>query len=671
VSDVLLALFTGEFGALSSVSIAKGMLFVAVTGVLLYFLTLRTLDRTSAVLRERDAIGEHLNLLSRHANDIVLLQNEAGQILNANERAYEAYGHARGGLIGMHGSELRAPAAAAGFTAAYQQILAHGSALYETVHARKDGGEFPVEISARRIDIDGAKYVQAIIRDVSERKQAEARMARLTRIHGALSAINHAIVHATEEKALFQEICRIAVERAGLTLALIVLADDRTGKVHPVAWTGEPKDFVPKLDISFRDVPEGRRPIGIAIREQRTVVHQDIHAPSVESWGELARASGLRSLAVVPIRRAGTVAGAAAVYSSSADFFDAEVLALLEEMALDLSFSLDFLASERALVESEHRFRAVLEQSIAGMYVIQDSRIVYVNPRMREIFGYAPGEPVDPNPLAFVAESDRAMVAEQMARRLSDSPTAAYSIAALRKNGTPFTLGINAKRATYDGRPAIIAVAQDITEKAQAEEEIKRYIVRLQHALDSTIAVVSTIGEMRDPYTHGHEHRVGEIAASIAAEMGWDANRVEGIRIAGCMHDVGKISVPAEILAKPARLSPAEFELVKEHAQQSYEILKGVEFPWPVAQSAWQHHERLDGSGYPRGLKGDQIIIEARVLAVADVVEAMASHRPFRPGLGIERALAEIEQNRGKLFDPLVVDACLRLFREKGYQLPA
>lgn len=425
------------------------------------------------------------------------------------------------------------------------------------------------------------------------------------------------------------------------------------------------------LNLSLGDAPEERRPIGTAIREQRTVVHQDIQALSLEPWAELTCASGLRSHAVIPIRRAGTVAGAVAVYSSSAGFFDADLLALLEEMAQDLSFSLDVMARQHALAESEHRFRAVLDQSIAGIYVIQDDQIVYVNPRMREIFGYGPDDAVDPNPLAFVAESDRPMVARQMALRLSEEPAASYSIAALRKDGTPFTLGISAKQATYGGRPAIIAVAQDITEKARAEREIERYVVRLQLAVESTIAVVSTIGELRDPYTHGHERRVGEIASSIAAEMDLNTDRVEGVRVCGYLHDVGKIAVPAEILSKPSRLSKAEFDLVKQHAQQSYDILKPLDFPWPVAEAAWQHHERMDGSGYPRGLKGEAIILEARILGVADTVEAMASHRPYRPGLGIEKALAEVESKRGVLYDPAVVDACLRLFREKGYQLPA
>jgi PAS domain S-box-containing protein len=329
--------------------------------------------------------------------------------------------------------------------------------------------------------------------------------------------------------------------------------------------------------------------------------------------------------------------------------------------------------SARDLRDSEGRFRAVIEQSIAAIYVIQDRRIVYVNPRMRQLFGYAPGEMFDPNPLAHVKETDWLKVIEQMQRRTKGEGEGIYTITALHKDGSEFPFGIHATQAVYEGKPAIIAVAQDISDKVRAEEDTRRYIERLKQGMHSTVEVISIISEMRDPYTHGHERRVGEIAAAaaIAVEMGLDANRVEGIRVAGYMHDVGKIGVPAEILSKPTRLTPAEFQLVRGHAQQSYEILKGVDFPWPVAQVALQHHERLDGSGYPQGLKGDEILLEARIIAVADVVEAMASHRPYRPGLGIDHALAEIERGRGTVYDPVVSDACLRLFRDRGYAIPA
>ena len=163
--------------------------------------------------------------------------------------------------------------------------------------------------------------------------------------------------------------------------------------------------------------------------------------------------------------------------------------------------------------------------------------------------------------------------------------------------------------------------------------------------------------------------RVADLARAIATEMGLSQDTIEAIRMAGPIHDIGKLSIPAEILSKPKKLTEIEFSLIKEHARTGYEMLKDVESPWPLAQIVYQHHERMDGSGYPRNLKGDEILMEARIMAVADVVEAMASHRPYRPGLGIDAGLEEIEKNRGTHYDNAVVDACLRLFREKGLRL--
>lgn len=192
---------------------------------------------------------------------------------------------------------------------------------------------------------------------------------------------------------------------------------------------------------------------------------------------------------------------------------------------------------------------------------------------------------------------------------------------------------------------------------------------RLQRALLETIRSIALTIEKRDPYTAGHQQRVAALAAAIAAEMGLETEHVEGIRMGSLVHDIGKIYVPSEILNRPGRLSAVEFGIIKTHPEVGYDIIRNVEFPWPVGEMILQHHERLDGSGYPRGLRGEEIILEARILAVADVVEAMASHRPYRPGLGLERALQEIEAGRGKAYDPRVVESCLRLFRDKGFQL--
>ena len=186
---------------------------------------------------------------------------------------------------------------------------------------------------------------------------------------------------------------------------------------------------------------------------------------------------------------------------------------------------------------------------------------------------------------------------------------------------------------------------------------------RLRHGLEVTVEALASTVERRDAYTAGHQRRVSEIATAIARRMGLSEDVIGGLRLASIIHDVGKIQVPAEILSKPVRLTPLEFALIKEHAQAGYDIVKGIDFPWPVADIVLQHHERLDGSGYPKGLRGDDILIEAKILAVADVMEAMMSHRPYRAALGIDAALAEIEAGKGTLYDPAAVDACDALFR--------
>ena len=201
-------------------------------------------------------------------------------------------------------------------------------------------------------------------------------------------------------------------------------------------------------------------------------------------------------------------------------------------------------------------------------------------------------------------------------------------------------------------------------EKEKRAAELVIINEELHGALMNTVRVAMILSEMRDPYTAGHERRVAEIAVAISSKLGFDNNRQEGMRVAGYLHDVGKIMIPAEILSKPGKLMPIEYSLIKEHAQAGYDVLSRVHFPWPIAEVALQHHERMDGSGYPQQLQGDSIIIEARIMAVADTVEAMSSHRPYRAGLGIEKALAEIEHGRGTLYDINVVDICLELLVE-------
>jgi PAS domain S-box-containing protein len=221
------------------------------------------------------------------------------------------------------------------------------------------------------------------------------------------------------------------------------------------------------------------------------------------------------------------------------------------------------------------------------------------------------------------------------------------------------------------GQPvSAFGINMDISERVEAEEKIRDYVARLERSMLGTVDAISHMVELRDPYTAGHERRVGQLAYAIGHELGLDTIVCQGLEIIGRVHDIGKITIPAEILSKPGRLSEMEMNIVRTHAEQGYEILKDTEFDWPVAEVIRQHHERIDGSGYPRGLAGDEILLE-RIMAVADVVESMASHRPYRASLGIERALVEIESKAGLLFDPDVVGACIRLFRERNYTFEA
>jgi len=239
------------------------------------------------------------------------------------------------------------------------------------------------------------------------------------------------------------------------------------------------------------------------------------------------------------------------------------------------------------------------------------------------------------------------------------------------KQGQVRNVLFSARFIEVDQKRYLLTLAHDITARKEAEEKLRQSLEQLRRAINTTIQVLVSALEARDPYTTGHQSRAADLACNIGEEMNLEKGIIEGIYMAGIIHDIGKLSVPAEILSKPTRLSALEYNLIKQHPESGFEMLKNVESPWPLAQIVYQHHERMNGAGYPRKLKGDEILLEARILAVADVVEAMASHRPYRPSLGIEVAIEEIEKNRGLLYDAAAVDACIKLFREKGYQLVA
>ena len=328
-------------------------------------------------------------------------------------------------------------------------------------------------------------------------------------------------------------------------------------------------------------------------------------------------------------------------------------------------------AMEDELRESEARFRALVEQSMTGIFVIDEGRIVYANPRFAEMLGHTTDEVIGRSTEDFVVPEDMPVVKAARSRLDSGEKTVTFTARARRGDGLVSSFGVNGVQASFAGRPAVISLAQDITERVRAQERIAAYADQLEQAMFGSIDAIASMVDLRDPYTSGHERRVAAIASALGRELGMDPAACKALELMGAVHDIGKIAVPAEILAKPKGLTPIEFDMIKEHAQAGYDILKDVRFPWPIADAVHQHHERLDGSGYPQGLKGEQIIPEARILAVADVVESMSSHRPYRPARGMDAALAEIVSKRGTQFDTAVVDAMVRLVREKAYVIPA
>jgi PAS domain S-box-containing protein/putative nucleotidyltransferase with HDIG domain len=326
--------------------------------------------------------------------------------------------------------------------------------------------------------------------------------------------------------------------------------------------------------------------------------------------------------------------------------------------------------TEIQLRKSEEKYRTLFEDSSDAIYLNnQDGELIDFNLSTLELFGYSREEMLGINTKSvFVNPDEYERLQDEIARKGS---VREFKSKLRKKDGTEMDCLITStvRQAKDKSKLGYQGIIRDISELVSSRKQIEKTLTDLRKALGGTIEAMALTVETRDPYTAGHQRRVSNLARAIATEMGVSEEQIQGIRMAGVIHDIGKISVPGEILSKPGDISQNELGIIKEHPQVGYNILKTVDFPWPIARIVLQHHERMDGSGYPNGISGENILLEARILAVADVVEAMASHRPYRAALGINLALNEISKNRGSFYDPKVVDACLRLFNEKGYRL--
>ena len=306
---------------------------------------------------------------------------------------------------------------------------------------------------------------------------------------------------------------------------------------------------------------------------------------------------------------------------------------------------------ENALRQGEAKFRNIITSNADAIIILDSDGIVhFTNPAAELLFGRK---------------------AESIAGEFLGFPVVAgerTEIDIVRRDGQTSVAEMRVVETEWEGKIAHLASLRDISDRKLMESRLQQSLIKLRKTVTGTIQAMAFALETRDPYTAGHQQRVANLARAIAVEIGISKAKIEGIYMAGIIHDIGKIAVPTQILTKSGGLTDIEFNLIKTHAQVGYDILKTIESPWPIAEMVHQHHERMDGSGYPQGLLGEDILLGARILGVADVVEAMASHRPYRPALGIDKALDEISRNRGVLFDPVVVDACLKLFTEKEFK---
>ncbi len=500
-----------------------------------------------------------------------------------------------------------------------------------------------------------------LVQDITKYREAEERIKHLNAVLHAIRSVNQIIVREKDQDNLITGICESLTATRGYNNVWIALLDE-SNKLVNAAEQGLEDDFQPLLDRLRRGelTSCGRKALenpGVIVTEDPLSTCSDCPlSKRYAGWGALAIRLGHDS----------KVYGMLSCSIPANFIHEKQEQALFQEVAADISFALYSIELEEKQVQAEEMLR-VLEQEARGFIetshdwiwsINLQGRYTYSNPAVEEILGCSPDELVGHSFLTLIHPEDRqdaeAILPQSIEKRQG------WRDIVLRwkyKDGNWCWLE-STSVPILDAQGAIggfRGVNRDITERRRMHEA-------LQRSLDGTVQAIGATAERRDPYTAGHQQRVTQLACAIAKQMGLPQDQTEGIRLAGLVHDIGKMSIPAEILSKPSKLAETEYQLIKAHPQVAYDILKPIAFPWPVAEIVLQHHERLDGSGYPCGLKGEAISLGARILAVADVVEAMASHRPYRPALGIDAALAEIRDHQGKLYDSSVVETCVQLF---------
>ena len=532
-------------------------------------------------------------------------------------------------------------------------LIVMGTALYSEYTGKKDFGS--------KLENEGA-----MARDLLDETNARYNNALLIQEigQGASSILN------TDQ--LLSHTMDVFQRRLDFDRGTIMLADEE--RLHLVYAKGygynqELENFV-KQTIFHLDKPDSLGPLVVAFKEQRPVMIENVDTIKrnvTPKTLKFMKMLGIKSFICVPIIYEGKSEGVLAVESlKERTAFSHSDINLLMGIAPQIGISINNAKTYQQIRDSEERFRSLGENAPDIIYTLDaDGAFSYINPAWEKILGHKKEDVIGRYFVDFAKSGDVLRYTRFLKQARDNKETIkGFTGTLLTKEGSERLFNISGS-PNFDSKlntTGLIGTIKDIT-------DLERNVEMLRSALESTITAMAVIVESKDPYTAGHQKRVMDIAIAIAEEMNLQEDKINGIRMAAMIHDIGKINVPAEILSKPGQLTDIEFNIIKTHPEVGYNILKNIEFMYPVAQIVYQHHERLDGSGYPRGLSGDDILIESRVIAVADVIEAMATDRPYRASLGIAAALEDIQQGRGALYDPEVVDACLRIFEEKGFHL--
>jgi PAS domain S-box-containing protein len=590
--------------------------------------------RTEELLRQSE---EKYRTILEDINEGYFELDLAGNFSFVNNATCRDLGYSREELIGMNNRQYMDKETSQQLFHAFNKLYATGEPIrnLQWQVIRKDGTKAYLEgsISLRKDASGNIIGFRGIAHDITERKEALERLKKSEEQYRLLAD------HMKDQVWLMDLNLNISYVSPSVEKALGYTFDDLT-KI-PLADILTPDSFQAAMDFFTTEMPKAlAAPVNYVL--QRSLELEFILKNRKTAWGEI-KFSFIRDENGKPV----------SILGEGRDITERKQM-------------------EEALRKSEENFRRSLDESPLGVRISSiNGETIYANRTILDIYGYDTIEELQNTPVEkrYTTESYVEYLARKEKRLRGEPGPSEYEVSIVRKDGEVRHLYAFRKQIDWNGKKQAQVIYQDITLRRQAEEKLNETLESLRQSVKITISVLGTASEAKDPYMAGHQKRVADLARAIATEMKLPNEKIEAIRMAGAIHDIGKISVPSEILCKPAILSDLEFSLIKGHPQYGYEIIKDVESPWPLAAIVHQHHERLDGSGYPLGLKETDILIEARVLAVADVVEAMISYRPYRPALGLKIALEEIEKNAGTLYDRKVVEACLRLFREKNYQI--